>query len=154
MTEKQIADLRAIFNFVDTNDNGTLNAHELNLLVRSWGDKTSDWEIQDIISEIDVGVNGGDGTLDFEEFCKLMCRKFKHSEALGFDDDDHVEIKQAYTAMDVTGTGKLNANDLQEIFASIGDEYRKEEIEEMIREVAAGDGKSITFEDFKNAISF
>ena len=33
-----------------------------------------EWQIRDIVAEVDVGEQGGDGLLDFKEFVHMMTR--------------------------------------------------------------------------------
>lgn len=62
---EQRKELKAIFDAVARN--GKLSTPDLAFLIRSFEPHQSDWEVQDLISEIDVGGHSsGDGRVDFE----------------------------------------------------------------------------------------
>lgn len=107
LTDDQLKQLRSIFALIDSDNNGKLNSHELTLIVNSFGKAVSEQEIEDVISQIDVGPTGGDGRVDFEvcahcrhspshlplrlqEFCTLFVRRFDHDKKVGFSKTEDV----------------------------------------------------------------
>ena len=63
---EEIASLRRIFEAVDANNNGQISGAELSVIIKSFGKELSDFEIHDLIAQVDVGESAGDGLLDFE----------------------------------------------------------------------------------------
>jgi len=62
-------ELRSAFRVLDKNNQGEIDVEDLRWILRSLGDDLTDEEIQDMINETDTD---GSGTVDYEEFSKLM----------------------------------------------------------------------------------
>ncbi|KAL4955329.1 hypothetical protein BDW69DRAFT_160822 [Aspergillus filifer] len=63
------AELRSAFAVFDQDKNGTISADELRRVLTSIGDNVSDADVEEMLKLADVN---GDGTIDYEEFVKLM----------------------------------------------------------------------------------
>jgi Ca2+-binding EF-hand superfamily protein len=90
-------------------------------------DQYAESEVQDMIAEIDVGESSGE--VDFPEFVNFICRTYKKSD----DVEEYVnfvtdELKAAFEYLDVNKDNNISAQDLQEAFASIGENYRMEDV--------------------------
>ena len=76
----------------------------------------------------------GDGTLDFQEFLKVVTHKGPG--------DDNSDIMEAFKMIDKDGDSQLSADELRHVMRNIGENMTEEDIEEMIREADIdGDGK-------------
>lgn len=95
----------------------------------------SESEMQDVVSEIDVGGNGGNSMIEFDEFVLLFVRKFTHETALGFDQGEAEELRDAFAEMDKDQDGVVSETDMRQAFAELGDDYSMLEIREMMAEV-------------------
>ena len=82
--------------FVLKDNSGYIGPAELTSLVKHWGNKISESEIQDMISEIDVGPNGGDGRIDVLEFKNFFTRSFAFDESAGKDVEVQKELKECF----------------------------------------------------------
>ncbi|KAL4940770.1 hypothetical protein BDV06DRAFT_213222 [Aspergillus oleicola] len=65
------AELRAAFAVLDQDKSGTISADELRRVLTSIGDNVSDADVEEMLKLADVN---GDGTIDYEEFVKLMAQ--------------------------------------------------------------------------------
>ncbi|KIA75947.1 calmodulin [Aspergillus ustus] len=63
------AELRSAFAVFDQDNSGTISADELRRVLRSIGDDISDADVDEMLKIADVN---GDGSIDYEEFVKLM----------------------------------------------------------------------------------
>ncbi|KAL4797618.1 hypothetical protein BDV19DRAFT_358393 [Aspergillus venezuelensis] len=63
------AELRSAFAVFDQDGSGTISADELRRVLTSIGDNVSDADVEEMLKLADVN---GDGTIDYEEFVKLM----------------------------------------------------------------------------------
>ncbi|KAL3456177.1 hypothetical protein BJX64DRAFT_271181 [Aspergillus heterothallicus] len=63
------AELREAFAVFDQDKSGTISADELRRVLRSIGDDVSDADVDEMVRMADVN---GDGSIDYEEFVKLM----------------------------------------------------------------------------------
>merc|ERR1712087_235009 len=77
-TEEQIAEFKEAFSLFDKDGDGTITTKELGTVMRSLGQNPTEAELQDMIKEVDAD---GNGTIDFPEFCTLMARKMKDTDA-------------------------------------------------------------------------
>lgn len=192
LSASQLSQLRTVFSKADRTGAGSLSAAQVASLLRvalGGGDDTanggagiSELEVQDLLSEVDVGADGGEGRCDFDEFCHLFSRRFAAPAAqvtAGSDPDasssgaggadggalsgsasasllgpaELAELKSAFAALDIDGDALLSARDLQVAFAQIGDVYALDEIEQMVREVDSTARGRITLADFLAALS-
>ena len=77
MVAERLSDLGEAFTLLDKDDEGTVIAKELSIVMRSLGEKLTDSELQDMINEVDVD---GIGTIDVPEFLSLMSRRMKDTD--------------------------------------------------------------------------
>ncbi len=79
LTEEQIAEFRDAFSVFDENGDGTINAKELGIVLRSLGQNPTEKELQEVINSVDDDKNG---LLDFSEFLHLMSDKLKVNQTI------------------------------------------------------------------------
>ncbi len=70
-------DLRAAFDLVDNDGDGTINSNKLKVLLRDLGADFSDEQVARMIEEVDLN---NDGTLDFDEFSRALFAKSSRDE--------------------------------------------------------------------------
>jgi Ca2+-binding EF-hand superfamily protein len=61
----------AVFNVVDANDDGRIDAHELKSMMSAMGEEVTDERAEEMVRQIDTA---GDGTISLEEFAAFMER--------------------------------------------------------------------------------
>merc|ERR1711988_1602140 len=89
-------------------------------------------EIQKMISDVD---DDGSGTIEFNEFLKMMTHKI-----LNRDPKD--EILKAFRLFDDDETGKISFKNLKRVAKELGERMTDEELQEMIDEADRdGDGE-------------
>ena len=101
MTKEQIAEYKTVFSLFDKDDDGRITTKELQTVKMSLGEYHTDVELQDMIDEFD---SDGNGTIDFNEFLKMMERKTK-------DIDIEQEIHDTFQAFDKDGNGTVNIDE-------------------------------------------
>ena len=92
--------------------------------MRSLGLQPTDAELQDMINEVDAD---SDGTIDFEEFVKLMTREVDAS-------DSGNELYKAFQVFDKDNSGSISASELKEVLISIGERVTDAEVDAMMEE--------------------
>merc|ERR1719410_1279752 len=97
---------------------------ELGTVMRELGQKPTDAELEDMISEVDGDYNG---VVDFNEFLSLMARQMK-------DTDTNEELREAFTLFDRDGNGVISAAEFKYMIGRLGEKLTDEEVDEMIRE--------------------
>ena len=99
--------------------------------MRSLGQNPTESELQDMVNELDLDSTG---TVDFEEFLKMMKAKSKQ-----MDSDE--ELREAFAAFDQDGSGTINAEEVRHVMKSIGENLTDGEVDEIIYQADTnGDG--------------
>ncbi|CAG5127785.1 unnamed protein product, partial [Candidula unifasciata] len=84
--------LKEAFNLFDKDGDGFITTSELGTVMRSLNQNPTSDELQDMINEVDAD---GSGTIDFNEFLRMMSKKLKETDA-------EEELRQAFNSiMDV-----------------------------------------------------
>ncbi|KAG0646486.1 Calmodulin [Hyphodiscus hymeniophilus] len=111
---------------------------ELGTVMRSLGQNPTDAEIEDMVNEVDSDRNG---TIDFEEFCKMMTTPMKEV-------DFEAEMKSAFKVFDHDGSGTISLDELRRVMTSFGELLSEDELDSMIKEVDKNGDGSIDYEEF------
>ena len=138
LNKKQLQDLQEIFDLCDSDRDKKLTTRELGTIMRGLGQKPSEIELQEIVNEVDLE---GTGKIDFKEFIRIMTRKMK-------DTDLDQEMKDTFRVMDVDANGLISTSDLRTIVKNLGENYTKDEVEEMILEGDIDSDKQISYDEF------
>merc|ERR1712159_439057 len=102
------------------------------IVMRALGFEPKKEEIQKMISDVD---DDGSGTIEYEEFLKMMTHKI-----LNRDPKD--EILKAFRLFDDDETGKISFKNLKRVAKELGERMTDEELQEMIDEADRdGDGE-------------
>ena len=87
----------------------------------------------------------GNGTVEFEEFLSMMSRRMA---ATSCDDEkaklrrQEAELQQAFRVFDIDGDGLIDADELKQTMANLGETLSDHDIHAMIKEADRnGDGK-------------
>ena len=136
--EEQIAAFKKAFSLFDKDDDGRITTKELQTVKMSLGEYHTDVELQDMIDEFDTD---GNGTIDFNEFLKMMERKTK-------DIDIEQEIHDTFQAFDKDGNGFISAAELRHIMTTLGEKLTDEEVDELIKEADMDCDGQVNYEEF------
>ncbi|ORY49126.1 calmodulin [Rhizoclosmatium globosum] len=142
-TEQQVREFKEAFGLFDKDGDGRITAIELGTVMRSLGQHPTDAELKDLMNEVDEDRNG---TIEFDEFLRLMARKLK-------DSDSEEELKSAFKVFDEDGNGFISADELRHVMANLGEKLTEAEIEAMIRENDANGDGQIDYIEFLSMMS-
>ncbi|XP_052272169.1 neo-calmodulin-like isoform X2 [Dreissena polymorpha] len=130
---------RRAFDLFDPDGDGTITTLELGTVMRVIGQNPTEAELQDMVNEVD---EDGNGTIEFEEFVKMMASKTTSSQS------ENEINREAFDVFDPQRTGFITAENLKRIMQALGEELTDEIAQEMIEKVDGdGDGK-VSFEEF------
>eukprot|EP00930_Biecheleria_cincta_P070323 TRINITY_DN57965_c0_g1_i1.p1 TRINITY_DN57965_c0_g1~~TRINITY_DN57965_c0_g1_i1.p1 ORF type:complete len:616 (-),score=151.25 TRINITY_DN57965_c0_g1_i1:24-1871(-) len=137
-TEERLAELREVFNLFDEDGNGTLDADELALVMRSVGLVPSMQEIKNMIDEVDAD---GSGSIEWPEFLFLMSRNVVKP------DEQH---KFAFEFFDRANEGKIQRTDFVMQMRQLTQDFNVDELEEMFLEAKFEDAdtEQLTYKEF------
>lgn len=132
MSEKELADIRAVFKELDADGNGKITVTELSHAMEKAGSNARNEEILALLTSADID---GDGTLSYEELLMTSVgRKISAKEE---------RLWEAFSKVDLNHDGKLSAQEIQKVIG--GD---ASEVAAMIKEADSdGDGE-IDFDEF------
>eukprot|EP00931_Biecheleriopsis_adriatica_P074139 TRINITY_DN48266_c0_g1_i1.p1 TRINITY_DN48266_c0_g1~~TRINITY_DN48266_c0_g1_i1.p1 ORF type:complete len:619 (+),score=149.78 TRINITY_DN48266_c0_g1_i1:85-1941(+) len=137
-TEERLTELREVFSLFDDDGNGSLDATELGLVLRSVGLVPTDREIQTMIDDVDAD---GSGCIEWPEFLFLM------SKNVVKPDEQH---KFAFEFFDKAGEGRIQKHDFVRQMRSLSNDFSESELEEMFAEAKFenGDAEQLTYKEF------
>eukprot|EP00736_Rhodelphis_marinus_P012896 Rmarinus@m.15970 len=129
LSPEELQEFREIFNLVDADGGGTIEAEELQQLMEMLGLRPSREEVEEMVKEID---EDGNGEIDFDEFVQVMSRKaqptytpaeiksaFKLFE--GGAPPGRVKFSTLERALTTYGTHKLTIPEADELLSQIPD---------------------------------
>merc|ERR1712098_194872 len=115
-----MGEIKEAFDLFDTDGSGSIDAKELKVAMRALGFEPKKEEIQKMISDVD---DDGSGTIEYDEFLKMMTHKI-----LNRDPKDEIR--------------KISFKILKRVAKELGERMTDEELQEMIDEADRdGDGK-------------
>lgn len=125
---------------MDKDGDGFINTFDLLTVMQHLGSKISESEAQEMIHEVD---EDGKGTINFDEFLKMMAQKAKNK------DDEHEDIKEAFKAFDKNEDGFISVDEMKDVLLSYGLEMAKDDIEEMFTTVDIDKDGKLNFDEFQ-----
>merc|ERR1711862_154087 len=69
MTEEQIDNVRQAFNAIDVDNNGTIEASELGMVMTKLGHELTESQLEDVFKEMDINKNG---RIEFLEYLRMV----------------------------------------------------------------------------------
>ena len=136
--ESRLKEFRDAFELFDKDKDGIITAKELGNVMKSLNHDPTEYELNEMIAEVDID---GNGQIDFEEFVCLMNKRSKET-------DTEEEVINAFKVFDKDGQGLISSNELYHIMTTLGDKLTEDEVEEMIREADIDGDGFINYEEF------
>ncbi|KAK3597187.1 hypothetical protein CHS0354_003685 [Potamilus streckersoni] len=129
-----------MFEQFDRNGDNRISSEELGTVMRGLGQNPTEAEVKELIAELD---SNGNGTIEFNEFLKMMSTKAKSTE------EEAEELRAAFSKFDKDGNGKINVKELQAAMTEIGDTpFSKDEAKAMIKEADIDGDGCINYNEF------
>lgn len=151
--DKYIEELREAFALFDKDNDGCITSKELMTVMNGLRLQITEQEIADLINNVDVD---GSGTVDFNEFLRMMSRSQYHvNRVQGRSSGEHgrnveelEEMRQAFRVFDIDGNGVIDENELKITMFNLGENLSDCDVKQMIKLADRnGDGK-IDYEEF------
>jgi Ca2+-binding EF-hand superfamily protein len=152
LTNAQIDDFREAFDLFDKDRDGRITCQELFTVMQNIRQPATDIEIREMITHAD---KDGNGTVEFDEFLSMMARRLTVQDP---EDDEaarrrhEAEMRQAFQVFDIDGDGLIDASELRQTMANLGERLTDDDVRAMIKEADKnGDGK-VDYEEFVHMI--
>ncbi|KAI7878231.1 calmodulin-like protein 3 [Lichtheimia hyalospora FSU 10163] len=144
LSDDQREEIREIFNYFDTDQDGWIDAHKLGAAMKSMKNiQPTEAELQEMINEVD---KDGNGKVDLNEFFAMFAALLKESSPT----DE--EWKQTFQAYDKDGDGFLTVDELRQFLEQLEGNLQPDDVESMVREADDdGDGK-INYQEFAKMV--
>ncbi|XP_064652568.1 calmodulin-beta-like isoform X2 [Lineus longissimus] len=140
LTQKQISEYKEAFKLVDKDDDGRITTAELYEVMSFLKNSVSQEQVEVMIDQADID---GNGTVEFDEFLKMMARR-QREEPKSSDD----EMREFFRVFDRDGNGFIDAQELRYTMKHLGEQLTDAELKDMIKAADLdGDGK-INYEEF------
>ena len=138
LTEQQRTEVRQAFDLFDTDGQGVIDGNALKVVLRALGFEPRKEEVRKMIASVD---KSGSGTIDFNEFLKLLLDKMSEK-------DSKEDAMRAFRQFDVDQTGKITFENLKAVSRELGEDMTDEEISEMIEKADRDADGMISEEEF------
>ncbi|GAA48814.1 calmodulin-like protein 5 [Clonorchis sinensis] len=135
-------DLREAFALFDVNRDGRITASELESVLNFLGMRTTRAEVSQMIKDADCD---GNGSVDFEEFLRMM-RRYSQRERSKSPD---AELREAFNVFDHNQDSVIDFEEIKRTMHFLGEAVTDAEVHEMIREADRDNDGKVDFEEFK-----
>ena len=156
LSEDQRQELREAFELFDADKTGTIDIHELKVLMRALGFDVKKNDVLKLVHEAD---NTNNGNVNFDLFIEISrlqiepCYCYekwlfltvteKYSER-----DPEEEIQKAFKLFDDDDTGKITLKNMKRVCRELGENLSEEELQAMIDEFDRDQDGAISPEEF------
>jgi len=124
LTEDQKQELREAFELFDADKKGSIDLHELKVLMRALGFQVKKQDVVKYVHEIDPQ---NEGMVNFEQFMDLMTDRYTER-------DPDEEILKAFQLFDTDGSGSISLKNMRNISRELGENLADDELQAMIDE--------------------
>ncbi|CAH8595714.1 unnamed protein product [Schistosoma guineensis] len=135
-------DLREAFILFDVNRDGRITETELESVLGFLGVKTTRDEVRRMIQDADCD---GNGTVEFDEFLRMMRRYSQNQRPKSSDD----ELREAFNVFDQNGDSVIDFSEIKQTMHFLGEAVTDDEVRQMIKEADLDKNGSIDFREFK-----
>ncbi|CAM9946220.1 unnamed protein product, partial [Discosporangium mesarthrocarpum] len=138
LTWEQNQEVEEAFDIFDYHKTGTLDLHEVKVLIRALGFSVKRTEVPRMVhlANPDCG-----NTVDLDTFKAVVAGKYA---AL----DPQEEIKKAFHLFDDDGTGKITMKNLRRVTKELGEDIKERELQAMIDEFDKDQDGDISLDEF------
>ncbi|DAZ93177.1 TPA: hypothetical protein N0F65_003060 [Lagenidium giganteum] len=124
LQEDQKRELKEAFELFDAEKVGSIDYHELKVLMRALGFQVSKKEVLALVDEVDIHRSG---RVEFSDYMEILRRKI-----IARDPDE--EIARAFKLFDEDGSGKITLRKMRRVAKELGENIGDDELQAMIDE--------------------
>jgi len=138
LTDEQVAEYKEVFMLFDKDEDGVLTYPELNVVMKSLGQRPSEKELLRMVRE--VSEDRIYDTIEFNEFLQMMSKQMKN-----YSQDS---LRDAFRIFDKDDDGLISVEELRNIMLRLGEKMTDKELDEMIAEANCDKDGHIDYEEF------
>ena len=124
LSDAQLEEFRSAFSSFDADGGGSIDATELDPVLKSLGQEATKEELDALIKIADTD---GSGDIDFEEFVVLVAHKMKGDTGFGRE-----TIEAAFKLFDADGSGEIDADEMKRVMINLGEPMTLKDVNEII----------------------
>jgi len=138
LSEDQKQELREAFDLFDADKTGTIDLHELKVLMRALGFEVKKPEVIKLVHDVDPN---NVGNVDYDHFLEIMSEKYAER-------DPEEEIHKAFQLFDDDNTKKISLKNMRRVARELGENLSEEELQAMIDEFDRDQDGEISSDEF------
>lgn len=138
LTDTQVAEYKEVFMLFDKDEDGVLTFPELNVVMKSLGQRPSEKELLRMVRE--VSEDRIYDTIEFNEFLQMLSKQQRN-----YTQDS---LRDAFRIFDKDDDGLISVEELRHIMLSFGEKMTEKELDEMIAEANCDKDGHIDYEEF------
>ncbi|XP_059085043.1 uncharacterized protein LOC131882037 isoform X3 [Tigriopus californicus] len=139
LSDEQVAEFKEVFMLFDKDEDGVLTFPELNVVMKSLGQRPSEKELLAMVR--DVSEDQIYDTIEFNEFLQMMSKQ----QRFGMTEDS---LKDAFKIFDKDDDGFISVSELRHIMQGLGEKMTDQELDEMVREADSDNDGLINYKEF------
>merc|ERR1719409_2091616 len=152
MMQKEMDEMKSMFDRYDVDGGGSVSAAELRPLFMSVGLNMKPYQIDAIVREYDLD---GSGEVDFEEFVVMMiklmgrrvrCDCINYKEYL--TEETLEKYEEYFRQADQSGDGALSTEEVEKMIRRLGIQLSKDQLRDIFREVDKDQSGEIEFDEY------
>lgn len=137
----KVAELKEVFMLFDRDEDGVLSFQELQLVMKSMGQRPSEEDLLENVREVSEDYIYD--TIEFNEFLQMMSKKQESQHT-------RTDLKSAFRIFDEDDDGCIHAGDLVDVLTTFGDKFTKSEAKKLVQTANKRDGGLVDYEGDQN----
>ena len=143
LSEEEVLEIKEAFDLFDTDETNSIDPKEIKQAMVSLGFDSKNQTIYQMVSDLDAD---GNGSIDFEEFLKLMTTRLS-------DKDSLEDLKKVFYLFDDEKTNFINIQNLRRVAKELGETMDDNELQEMIDRADTDNDGFVSFDDFYSILT-
>ena len=143
LSEEQQQEVKDVFEVIDENQSGSIDANELAKGLRGLGLNPTMAEVKELLDEFDADNNK---VLSLDEFAKLYVKCMSNSS------NTEDILREQFKKLDTDGNGKIDAEELRKVLLYGEEKLDEEEAQKIIAEFDTNGDGAIDLEEFINGV--
>lgn len=138
LSDDQKLELREAFELFDADKTGSIDLHELKVLMRALGFDVKKADIVKMVHDVDPNNTG---SVDYPQFLEIMTERYAER-------NPEEEILKAFQLFDDDHTGRVSLKNMKRVARELGENLSEDELQAMIDEFDRDQDGEISSDEF------